>query len=68
MQIKVLLLVQVCCMRTLRFLAHSHMACFHCAHICVLLCRAVVGEVDEELDSAIDLGQVQAPPLKAIVH
>ena len=30
--------------------------------------RAVIGELDEELDSNLDLSQIMAPPLKAIVH
>ncbi|GAQ84239.1 U6 snRNA-associated Sm-like protein LSm8 [Klebsormidium nitens] len=29
---------------------------------------AVVGELDEELDSNLDLGQIKAEPLKAISH
>mmetsp|Transcript_6484 Transcript_6484/g.17360 ORF Transcript_6484/g.17360 Transcript_6484/m.17360 type:complete len:101 (+) Transcript_6484:1057-1359(+) len=29
---------------------------------------AVVGEVDEDVDAAIDLSTIQAPPLKPIVH
>ena len=30
------------------------------------VCRAVVGEVDEGLDSELDLGSLRAAPLKAI--
>ncbi len=37
----------------------------------VVLCfvhRALIGELDEEIDSRVDLGNVRAAPLKAIVH
>ena len=34
-------------------------------HLC---CRAVVGEVDDELDSQIDLSQISAAPLKPLAH
>lgn len=30
--------------------------------------RAVIGELDEDLDSNLDLSQIMAPPLKAIAH
>lgn len=30
--------------------------------------RAVVGEIDDEVDSSLDLSQVRAAPLKAIHH
>ena len=30
--------------------------------------RAVIGELDEELDAELDLANMRAPPLKAIVH
>ncbi len=33
-----------------------------------LCCRAVVGEVDDELDSQIDLSQISAAPLKPLAH
>ena len=29
---------------------------------------AVIGELDEELDGALDLSKIRAPPLTAIVH
>ena len=28
----------------------------------------VIGEVDEEVDSAIDLSSIRAPPLKPLMH
>ena len=31
-------------------------------------CRSVVGELDEELDSALDLSNVRAHPLKPVIH
>lgn len=31
-------------------------------------CRAVVGELDEDLDKELDLGSTRAAPLKSIVH
>lgn len=34
--------------------------------LCV--CRAVIGELDEEKDAEIDYSQVKAPPLKAVNH
>ena len=33
-----------------------------------MCCRAVVGEVDDELDSQIDLSQISAAPLKPLAH
>lgn len=33
-----------------------------------LLYRAVIGEVDEELDSEINLADIRAEPLNAVVH
>lgn len=30
--------------------------------------RAIIGELDEELDAELDLANTRAPPLKAIVH
>lgn len=30
--------------------------------------RAVIGEVDEELDSEINLADIRAEPLNAVVH
>jgi len=35
---------------------------------CALHRRAVVGQVDEDLDSQINLSDIQAAPLKPIVH
>jgi hypothetical protein len=34
----------------------------------LFLCRAVIGELDEDLDSQIDLTQIKAPPLKPVTH
>ena len=31
-------------------------------------CRSVVGELDEELDSSLDLSQLRAHPLKPVIH
>ena len=31
-------------------------------------CRAVVGELDDDLDKELDLGNTRAAPLKSIVH
>lgn len=36
---------------------------FHC--VCH---RAVIGEVDEELDSEINLAEIRAEPLNTVVH
>jgi len=30
--------------------------------------RAVIGEIDEETDSALDLGNIRAEPLNSVVH
>ncbi|XP_053114071.1 ankyrin repeat domain-containing protein 7-like [Hemicordylus capensis] len=30
--------------------------------------RAIIGEIDEETDSALDLGNIQAEPLNSVVH
>jgi len=30
--------------------------------------RSVVGELDEELDSSLDLSQLRAHPLKPVIH
>ena len=43
-------------------------AAIFCVTVCVWLCRAVVGELDEERDLAIDYSQVRAEPLKPVVH
>lgn len=32
------------------------------------LCSAIVGELDEHLDSRVELADVRAPPLKPIAH
>lgn len=34
----------------------------------MLSCRAVVGELDDDLDSNLDLTSLRAQPLKPIVH
>lgn len=31
-------------------------------------CRSVVGELDEELDSSLDLSKLRAHPLKPVIH
>lgn len=31
-------------------------------------CRGVVGEVDEELDAALDMSKLRAQPLKPVIH
>lgn len=36
-------------------------------HVC-LYYRAVIGEIDEETDSALDLGNIRAEPLNSVVH
>jgi hypothetical protein len=41
---------------------------FSLAFFSNLVCRAVIGELDEELDSNLDLSQIMAAPLKAINH
>lgn len=33
-----------------------------------LCSRAVIGEIDEETDSALDLGNIRAEPLNSVVH
>jgi hypothetical protein len=39
---------------------------------CLLLnpfvCSAVIGEVDDEKDAALDFSQIRAPPLKPLTH
>lgn len=36
---------------------------------CMFMCfRAVIGEIDEETDSALDLGNIRAEPLNSVVH
>lgn len=32
------------------------------------LCSAVIGEMDEEHDSQVDLTKIKAPPLKPVTH
>lgn len=32
------------------------------------LLRAVIGEIDEETDSTLDLGNIRAEPLNSVVH
>lgn len=43
-----------------------------CVTLCIFptiaLYRAVIGEVDEELDSEINLADIRAEPLNAVVH
>jgi hypothetical protein len=34
--------------------------------LAALLCSAMVGELDEDLDANVDLSAIRAPPLKAI--
>jgi len=34
----------------------------------VTACRAVVGEVDDEIDSQIDFNELRAVPLKPVAH
>lgn len=58
-----------------------HCSTFFCHQLCLApptvqlmklplcLCyRAVIGEIDEETDSALDLGNIRAEPLNSIVH
>lgn len=33
-----------------------------------LFCSAVIGEIDEDTDSSLDLGNIRAEPLNSIVH
>lgn len=33
-----------------------------------LSCRAVVGEVDDELDARLDLSNIKAEPLNPVTH
>lgn len=48
---------------------------FHCVKhlqtlkrlVCLCL-RAVIGEIDEETDSALDLGNIRAEPLNSVAH
>ncbi len=36
---------------------------------CMFTClRAVIGEIDEETDSALDLGNIRAEPLNSVAH
>lgn len=35
---------------------------------CVCFSRAVIGEIDEETDSTLDLKNIRAEPLNSIVH
>ena len=32
------------------------------------LCRAVVGEVDEEMEAELNLSEIRAEPLNPVVH
>jgi hypothetical protein len=32
------------------------------------VCRAIIGEMDEDHDAQVDLSQIRAPPLKAVTH
>lgn len=32
------------------------------------VCRAVVGEVDEEIEQSLDLSAIRAPPLNPVQH
>ena len=34
----------------------------------VLCFRAIVGEVDDDVDKQLDLGNIKADPLNAVVH
>jgi hypothetical protein len=31
-------------------------------------CRAIIGEVDEEVDADIDFDKIRAPPMKEVTH
>ena len=43
--------------------------CLCCSDQCVFVCyRAVIGEVDEETDSTLDLGNIRAEPLNSVAH
>ena len=35
---------------------------------CMVPCRAIIGEVDEEKDAEVDWSRVQAVPLKPLMH
>lgn len=39
-----------------------------CAALCVMLCSAVIGEVDEEVYDSLDLDSIRAAPLRPIAH
>jgi hypothetical protein len=36
--------------------------------LCNLVCRAVVGEIDEEIDRSVDLSAIRAIPLSPVQH
>ena len=38
----------------------------NCDNMCQY--RAIIGEVDEDHDSQVDLSQIRAPPLKPVTH
>lgn len=35
---------------------------------CILLCSAVIGEIDEEVYDSLDLDNIRAAPLRPIGH
>lgn len=35
---------------------------------CLFLCRAIIGELDEEADADIDFDKIRAPPMKEVTH
>ena len=39
-----------------------------CVVFCLINCRAVIGELDEELDSRLDLHNIRAEPLNPIIN
>jgi hypothetical protein len=40
----------------------------HSLNIYLLFSRAIVGELDDEIDSRLDLGSIKAEPLNAVTH
>jgi len=41
---------------------------FSCYQRFFFFCRAVVGEMDEDLDSRLDLANIRAEPLASVTH
>ena len=50
------------------YLPSAYIALCKLIHLCFFFFRAVVGEVDEEMEAELNLSEIRAEPLNPVVH